>query len=38
MTDVQIYLIVAPLVLLMVGAGAAYWWVHRPPEAGRNPR
>lgn len=26
MTEVQIYLLVAPLVLLALGAGAAYWW------------
>ena len=36
MTELQIYLIVAPLVLLLVGAGAAYWWVHRPGETTRR--
>ncbi len=29
MTDLQIYLLVAPLVLLAVGWGAALWWVKR---------
>jgi hypothetical protein len=27
MTGLQIYLLVAPLVLLAVGWAAAYWWV-----------
>jgi len=26
MTDVQLYLLIAPLLLLAVGAGAVYWW------------
>jgi hypothetical protein len=38
MTELQIYLIVAPLVLLLVGASAAYWWVHRPEEGDRRTR
>ena len=30
MTELQIYLIVAPLVLLLVAAIGTYWWLHRP--------
>jgi hypothetical protein len=26
MTDLQLYLLVAPLVLLAIGVGVAYWW------------
>ena len=26
MTELQIYLLVAPLVLLAIGVGAAYYW------------
>jgi hypothetical protein len=33
MTEIQIYAVVAPLVLLLVAAAGTYWWVHRPePE------
>jgi hypothetical protein len=38
MTEVQIYAIVAPLVLLLVGAAATYYWLHRNPDARRNTR
>jgi hypothetical protein len=27
MTSLQVYLLIAPLVLLAIGAGAAYWWI-----------
>jgi hypothetical protein len=27
MTDLQMYLLIAPFVLLAIGAGATYWWV-----------
>jgi hypothetical protein len=27
MTELQVYLLIAPLVLLLIGAGAAWWWV-----------
>jgi len=30
MNALQVYALVAPLVLLAIGAGAAYWWTHRP--------
>ena len=37
MTGLEIYLVVAPLVLLVIGMAAAYWWLHRPyPEGGRH--
>ena len=37
MTEVQIYLLVAPIVLLLISVLAAYWWLHRPyPEDGRH--
>jgi hypothetical protein len=37
MTDLQLYLIIAPLVLLAIGWGAAFWWIHRPdPEEPRT--
>jgi nitrogen fixation-related uncharacterized protein len=26
MTPLQVYLLIAPLVLLAIGAAAAYWW------------
>jgi len=26
MTDLQIYLLVAPFILLVIGAAATYWW------------
>jgi hypothetical protein len=33
MTEAQIYAVVAPLVLLLVAAVGAYWFLHRPyPE------
>jgi len=35
MTDLQLYLLVAPLVLLAIGVGAASWWVFR---SNRSPR
>ncbi len=38
MTDVQIYAIVAPLVLLLVGAGATYWWLNRSDGVRRRAR
>jgi hypothetical protein len=38
MTDAQIYPIVAPLVLLLVGVGAAYYWLHRLPDTERDTR
>ena len=30
MTDIQVYMLIAPLVLLGIGAAAAYWWMHTP--------
>lgn len=30
MTDLQLYLLIAPFVLMAIGVGAAYWWTHRP--------
>ena len=37
MTEVQIYLLVAPMVVLVVAAGVTYWWLHRPyPEDSRR--
>jgi len=40
MTPLQVYLLVAPLVLLAMGAGAAYWWTHYyyPDESRDKPR
>lgn len=36
MTGLQLYLLIAPFVLLAVVGGAAYWWIHRPdPEEPR---
>ena len=32
MTSLEIYLIVAPLVLLGIGAAATYWWTHHMPR------
>ncbi len=29
MTGLQLYLIIAPLVTLAIGAGAAFWWTSR---------
>jgi hypothetical protein len=29
MTSLQIYLLIAPMVLLVIGAGTAYWWTIR---------
>jgi len=38
MTGLQIYLLIAPLVLLAIGIGAAYWWTAKSdrerPHAG----
>jgi hypothetical protein len=28
MTTLQIYMVIAPLVVLAIGAAGAYWWVH----------
>jgi len=28
MTALQFYMLIAPLVILAVGAAGAYWWVH----------
>ena len=28
MTTLEIYMVVAPLVLLAIGAAATYWWTH----------
>ena len=37
MTGLQLYLIVAPLGLLLFAAVVTYWWVHRPyPEDSRH--
>lgn len=37
MTPLEIYLVVAPLVLLLIAGGATYWWLHRPyPEDNRR--
>lgn len=30
MTEIQIYMLIVPLVLFGVGAAAAYWWLHTP--------
>ncbi len=32
MTDLQTYLVVAPFVLLAIGAIATYWWVRSDHE------
>jgi hypothetical protein len=29
MTDLQLYLIIAPLVIAAIGVGAAFWWVRQ---------
>ena len=28
MTGLELYLILAPIALLALGGGAAYWWTH----------
>ena len=28
MTALQIYMLVAPVIILAVGAAGAYWWTH----------
>ena len=37
MTEVQIYAVVAPLVLLLVAAVGTYWW-HRPYPENSSPK
>lgn len=32
MTEVQVYMLIAPLVLLAIGAAATYWWTHHTPH------
>jgi hypothetical protein len=32
MTDLQLYLLVAPFVLLAIGAAAGFWWTHRSDQ------
>jgi hypothetical protein len=29
MTDLQVYLLIAPFVLLGIAAAATYWWTHK---------
>ena len=37
MTGLEVYLLVAPLVLLFIGGVVTYWWLHRPyPEDSRR--
>jgi hypothetical protein len=36
MTSLQIYLLVAPFVLLAIGATVTYWWVSRD-DRGHHP-
>jgi hypothetical protein len=38
MTEVQIYAVVAPLVLLLVAAIGTYWWLHRPYPENSSPK
>ena len=37
MTPLEIYVVVAPLVLLLLAGAVTYWWLHRPyPEESRR--
>jgi len=37
MTSLEVYLIAAPLVLLVTAAAGAYWFLHRPyPESSKR--
>lgn len=37
MTQIQIYLLIAPLLLVALGAGAAWWWTSFAPRHHRGP-
>lgn len=28
MTALQVYMLIAPVVILAIGAASAYWWIH----------